>query len=96
LNIEIETKKDNPLMDRVEVRFDVIHTGEATPTRAALRAELANILGVNKDRIIIDNVLSNYGITKSSGYAKVYGSVESAKKYESDYLLDRYGLGKEE
>lgn len=96
MNIEIETKKDNPLMDRVEVRFDVMHTGEATPTRDVLRAELANILGVNKDRVIVDNVLSNYGITKSSGYAKVYGSVESAKNYESDYLLDRFGLGKGE
>ena len=45
MDIEISEKKQNPLLNRWEVRFTVHHTGEKTPTRDAIREKLAGQLG---------------------------------------------------
>ncbi|MCK7579518.1 MAG: hypothetical protein MZV65_29955 [Chromatiales bacterium] len=35
---------------------------------------------------------TEFGMGVSTGYAKVYGSAESAKKFEKNYLQARNGL----
>jgi small subunit ribosomal protein S24e len=35
---------------------------------------------------------SKYGVGLTDGYAKVYNEVESAKKFEKNYLLVRNGM----
>ncbi|MFP4169876.1 MAG: 30S ribosomal protein S24e [Methanomassiliicoccales archaeon] len=92
MNLEIDRKKENPLMERLEVDFTLDHVGEATPNRQSVKDQLASALNVEKERIVLDHVRSDFGRQISSGYAKVYDSVESAKRLERDYLLVREGL----
>jgi small subunit ribosomal protein S24e len=96
LKIEIVSKKDNKLMDRIEVRFKADHDGEPTPARDAVRTSLANMMAVQKDRIVVSDMESEYGIGSSDGYAKVYSSTESAKKHEKEHLLIRNGLAQKQ
>jgi len=92
LKVEIEGKKDNLLLERLEVNFRVDHEGGATPTREEVRDQLAKALKVEKSTIIVDEIRTEFGKQISSGYAKVYRSVESAKKLERDHLLVRNAL----
>ena len=92
MKIEIEGKKENPLLERTEVNFSVEHEGASTPIREEIRTQLAGKLGVNKDTIIIDRMNTEFGRQLTKGYAKVYDSVESAKKFEKEHLLARNKL----
>lgn len=89
MKIEIEGKKENPLLERTEINFRVEHGGTSTPTRDEIRTQLAGTLGVNKDVVILDRLKTEFGHQVSLGYAKVYDSIESAKKYERDHMLAR-------
>lgn len=92
MKIEIESKRPNVLMDRTEVCFKADHRGEGSPKRADVKAKLAEALAVSKEKVIIDHMETEFGMGVSTGYAKVYGSQESAKKFEKDYLQVRNGL----
>jgi len=93
MKIEIKQKKENPLQDRIEVRFTVDHTGEPTPTRKTVTSELSKMMKANNDTVVLNNLDTTYGRGISKGYAKVYGSKESAMEFEREYLLKRNGIG---
>ncbi len=95
MKIEVSEKRDNPLQERIEVRFVIDHAGEATPTRMKVKAELARVLKADADNLVIESIMSKYGANKSDGYAKLYNSVEAAKKLERKHLLTRSGVGVE-
>ncbi|HIH75940.1 MAG TPA: 30S ribosomal protein S24e [Methanomassiliicoccales archaeon] len=92
MKIEIENKKPNALMDRTEVNFKADHSGEGSPKRADVKAKLAEVLAVSKDKVVIDHMETEFGMGVSTGYAKVYGSADSAKKFEKNYIQARNGL----
>ena len=94
MKIEVTEKKANPLQDRTEVYFKVDHTGESTPTRKAIVDELSKMLKAKKDAVVLNNLDTTYGRGISKGYAKVYGSKESALEFEREYLLKRNGIEK--
>jgi small subunit ribosomal protein S24e len=96
MKMEITNKVENPIMKRVEVYFNVEHVGEATPGRNAVAEEVAKALKSKRICVVVDSVESNYGIGKSQGYAKVYNSKEAALEFESEYLLKRNGIEKEQ
>ncbi len=89
MEIEIEEKRENPLLYRKEIRFVVIHEGEGTPSRAIVKEELAKKLKEKTGNIIIDYIRSHFGSQKSIGYAKVYKSLDDAKKIEPEYIIKR-------
>jgi small subunit ribosomal protein S24e len=92
LKLEIVSKSENKLLDRFEVKFTTEHSGEASPNRDAVRAALAGAMGVQKDRVVVSMMGSEYGTGASAGYAKVYSSADSAKKHEKNHVLVRNGL----
>ena len=93
MEIEIQSKTDNPLLGRSEIRFTILHEGEGTPKRELVRTELAEKLNAKKETIMIDFMRSSFGTRKTVGYAKIYQSVEDAKAGEADYVMRRNGLG---
>ncbi len=93
MEIEIQSKIDNILLGRTEVRFVIHHEGEGTPKREIVRSELAEKLNAKKETIMVDMMRSNFGTRKTIGYAKVYKSIEDAKSGEADPILKRNGLG---
>ena len=94
-DVEIIEKKENPLLERTEVTFRVAHEGEKTPQRQSVRDKIAAATGAKTDAVIITRMRSRYGLSVTEGFAKVYKSVETAKKTEVPHLLKRHGLYEE-
>ncbi|HID25588.1 MAG TPA: hypothetical protein EYP23_03895 [Thermoplasmata archaeon] len=97
MEIEVVEKRENKLLNRTEVRFKIIHTGQRTTERELVRSDLAEMFKVNKDRVIVDHIKSGFGIQESMSYAKIYKTVDDATKVEPKYILkrNRVVIGKE-
>lgn len=92
MEIEIDSKRNNPLLNRTEVHFTVKHEGEGTPNREIIRSELADKLNVKKENIVVNTIHSSFGNQEITGYAKVYSSLTKTKDLERDYILSRNKL----
>jgi small subunit ribosomal protein S24e len=86
MEVEILSKQENKLLQRLEVRFKATHVKEKTPQRDQVREALAKALGNAKDAIVVDEMQSAFGKSETMGYAKVYASVDAAKKLEPHHL----------
>ena len=80
MEIEIQSKTDNPLLGRTEVRFVILHEGEGTPKRELVRSELAEKLNAKKETIMVDHMQSSFGSRKTIGYAKINPDFKVEKK----------------
>ena len=89
MEIEIQSKVENPLLKRTEVHFTILHDGEKTPKRELVRSELAEKLNVKKENIFVNAMNASFGSTATTGYAKVYRSVKEAQDKERDHVLKR-------
>ena len=92
MEIEIDSKKNNPLLNRTEINFTIKHLGEKTPNREIIRTELADKLNVKKEDVIVDSVHTTFGIQQITGYAKVYSSFDKLKGLEREHILVRNKL----
>ncbi|TET90795.1 MAG: 30S ribosomal protein S24e [Methanomassiliicoccales archaeon] len=92
MQAEIVSRKENPLLKRIELQFKIVHHGEGTPTRDTVREEVAKLAKAPKERVIIDHMNSQFGKLETLGYAKVYDSKEDALEIERKYVLGRNKL----
>lgn len=92
MELIVNEKRENPLLDRVEIKFEIKHPKSATPKREDARNLIAAYLNVEKDRVIIAKMHTSFGLNKTVGYAKIYNNLESAKKIEPKHILKRHGL----
>ncbi len=92
MEVQVLAKRENPLLKRTEVTFKAIHKSEPTPTRDALRAELAKQLEASKEHVIVDHAASTFGRYETVGYAKIYKSKEDALVIERSHVLVRNKL----
>ena len=88
--MEIIERKENPVLDRVELTFQWNHSGEATPSLsqmvdAAAKAEP----GADKKLVFVKNVNTRVGMSRTSGMALIYGAAEAAS-IEPDYVIERH------
>ncbi len=96
MDVLVVSRRENPLLERTEVRFRVVHQGERTPEREAVRERLAALLNERKELVIIDHMRSEFGKHEALGYAKVYKSRERAMRVERDRTLVRNRLKERE
>lgn len=89
MEIEIQSKINNPLLNRTEIHFIVHHDAEKTPKRELIRTELAAQLKVKKENVIVNFMKSNFGLHETVGYAKIYKKVEEAQNGEQNHILKR-------
>jgi len=88
--MEIIDRKENPLLNRVEIEFRWNHEGAATPSRADMLNGIASIEpGSNRDLIVIKNVNTRFGMGSTTGLGIVYADKESMK-VEPDYMRERF------
>ena len=92
MELKILEKKENPLLHRIEIKFEVSHPKSKTPTRDEVRNLLAANLNADKSRVILNDMHTPFGSPVTRGFAKIYDSVENAKKIEPDYILIRNKL----
>jgi len=89
MEIEIQSKTNNPLLKRTEVHFVIHHASEGTPKRELVRSELAEKMNVKKETVMVNFMKSSFGSNETVGYAKVYKSVKEVKSGEQKYVLRR-------
>jgi small subunit ribosomal protein S24e len=95
MEIEIDSKKKNPLLNRTEVYFTIKHLGGGTPNRDLIRNELADKLNIKKENIIVNVLKTVFGISETTGYAKIYDSKKKCEQFERTYILKRNKLIKD-
>ena len=89
MEIEVLSRKEQPLLGRIEIRFKITHAQDKTPKRDDVRAELAYVLNAKKERVVIDSLKQVYGKSETIGYAKLYENIELIKKIEPEHILVR-------
>jgi len=92
MEIEIDSKRNNPLLNRTEIYFTIKPEGKGTPSRDIIRSELAEKLNVKKEDVIVNTINTSFGTQEITGYAKIYSSPEKSKGLEPDYILIRNKL----
>ncbi|MEE9115793.1 MAG: 30S ribosomal protein S24e [Thermoplasmata archaeon] len=92
MQAEIISRKENPLLKRIEIQFKVVHHGEGTPQRDTIKEEIAKLAKAPTDRVVIDHMESQFGTTQTLGYAKIYDSKEDALAFERKHILGRNKL----
>ncbi|KAI9266904.1 ribosomal protein L23/L15e core domain-containing protein [Phascolomyces articulosus] len=92
--VTIRTRKflTNRLLQRKQMVVDVIHPGRATVPKEELREKLAKMYKSNKEVVSVFGFKTHFGGGKTTGFALIYDSVESLKKFEPKYRLVRIGL----
>ena len=88
MEIKIREKQDNALLNRTEIRAEIEHSTEPTPTRAKVREKLAAMLSIDINLIVIKKLDQTFGsLTKC--FAVVYNTKADLEKTEQEYLLKR-------
>ncbi len=89
VDIEILKEFENPLLNRKELECIVRHPRAATPTRAEIRDKLAALLNCDKEALFVEKILTEFGISATKIYARVYASPSEGKKVESSHIVKR-------
>ncbi len=89
MEVNVLSKEKNTLLSRVEVHFLVSYDEGATPPRDKVRDELAKILKVKREPVVIDHIRTEFGKREAKGYAKVYDTLEDATRVERKHILER-------
>ena len=81
MNITITTKKDNPLLQRVEVQGVIAFEG-ATPKNTQVLEALATQFKTEAGNIVLSHIYNKYSKHEAKFEAVVYTSAEARKKVE--------------
>jgi len=88
--MEVIDRKENPLLDRVEIRFQWEHTNSPTPSRREMVAAAAKAEpGAKECLVFLNEGKPRFGRPQTTGLALVYGTAESAA-LEPDFIRRRH------
>ncbi len=89
MDITIEKRRRNPLLDQVGLEGTVDHSGNATPSSDSLKEALSDELGTDKEDIKIVKIFTFDGMQKSRFWAKeIGGTVDAEEKEETAETKD--------
>jgi len=93
--MEITERKENPILNRVEITWQWRHVGAATPTRTEIIDAVVKMEpGATKDCVLVKSVSTRFGQPLTTGNAFVYGDRADLEK-EPKYILARHDGKKE-
>lgn len=87
--VKIESKRQNSLLDRLEVKLTVYHPRSATPDKRGIAQDLSEQLSVSKENIVVRDCKTRFGGNVSTASAKIYNRKEQLEKVERRFVLDR-------
>jgi len=96
MKMEIISEKKNPAMKRDEHIISVDHSGKATPNRPAIIKDVAKLIKVNDDLIIVDKIVSNKGLQSSIAYVLSYKKKDDVPEYKLQKMKKRIEMIKKE
>jgi small subunit ribosomal protein S24e len=86
MEVELTTVKENPLMDRREVKAEVKHEGEATPSKEDVKSRLAADLGLESENINVKHVYTGYGNQSSEAFLNINEEFEYDESLEEETI----------
>lgn len=88
--MEIKERKENKVLNRVEIQFSWRHEKKSTPSRKEIM-DLVKTLepGSNPDWIVVKDCVTRFGQPLTTGLAFIYGSLE-AMSVEPEYIHKRH------
>lgn len=95
LDIQLISEKNNPLLNRREIVFKVLHD-EATPSRKSIVERLAATMNSKEGLVMVDSLKTDFGKRETIGYAKIYENAERAKEVERNHIVERNTFTKAE
>ena len=87
MEIKILSKKENPLLNRIEIEFECDYPSEGTPNLLDVKHKIVALEDSSNDLLVVDNMKPSYGVAKAVGLAKVYDSVEKLNEIEPKAVL---------
>ncbi|KAK6338967.1 hypothetical protein TWF696_009765 [Orbilia brochopaga] len=93
-SVTVRTRKflRNPLLQRKQMVVDVLHPNLANISKSDLRQKIAKMYKADAEAVSVFKLQTQYGGGKTTGFALIYDSVDSLKKFEPHYRLVRYGM----
>lgn len=90
MKIRLISRKQNPLLNRVEVTFEVKHEDSGgTPSRFEVRKRLATFLKTGLESVYIKKMKTKTGTMIAVGMANVYDPMEKSILIEPKHILSR-------
>jgi ribosomal protein S24E len=89
MEIKVVSKKENPLLKREAISFQIEHTQTKTPSRTEVRKAVAKILKTDMKLVYVKKFKTKTGTSTAVGIANVYDSEEQAKFVEPEYVIKR-------
>ena len=89
--VTIRTRKftTNRLLSRRQFIVDVLHPSRPPISRTDVSEKLAGIYKVDKARVVSFGFKTHFGGGRSTGFALIYDSEETQRKFEPRYRLVR-------
>ena len=88
MEIEVTEEKDNPLLERKELRIRVSYEG-TTPERSEVIKKVASMNNAAPEMVVIQNLEGSFGKRESTGYVKIYKSIDRLNKIELKHIIKR-------
>jgi small subunit ribosomal protein S24e len=96
LKLRIVSRKQNPLLKRDEVIFEVDHSEEGeTTSRSEMRRKLADVLKSKLELIFVEKAETKTGTMTAKGEANIYETIDQAKLIEREHIIQRNQLEEE-
>lgn len=73
-------EKENRLLGRKEIKFEINHSAGASPAKSNVSKELAAKYNVPEDHVVIDYIFTRKGIASSEVHAKIYNEKPKIKE----------------
>ncbi|MFB6116785.1 MAG: hypothetical protein ABEK10_04725 [Candidatus Nanosalina sp.] len=84
MDIEINSVRENPLLDRRQVTLQVDHEEEATPSREDIKSRFAAEKTLNEEAIEVGTIHTGYGQNSSTTELKVYEEFDYSEDLEEE------------
>ena len=82
----------NRLLARRQMVVDVLHPNRPSVAKTEIREKLAKMYKCTPDRVFSFGFKTNFGGGKTTGFALIYDTMDSAKKFEPKFRLRRQGV----
>jgi len=82
MDFKILSKKEEPLLSRTRVESEVLFD-KSTPSKTEIRNALVKELGKEEKLIVVDKVITGYGVRKAKNVSYAYENEEVMKALEN-------------
>ena len=94
--MDVVVRKENLLLNRVELEFRIRHNQQPTPSRKEMiELVIKSEPGSKEELIILKHVNTRFGQALTTGFAHVYSDENSIKSTEMEYMLNRHAAKEE-